>query len=81
VIVGSLLGVAGLVLVVPAPEVGFALLLVSLRLLALEFEWAARAYEPVLRAWERVKAAPRGVKLGVGVAVVAAVVATAWWLG
>jgi len=81
VVAGLLAGVAAIVLVVPFPEVGVPLLLVALRLLALEFEWAARAYEPVLRTWERAKALPLGVKLAVGAAGLAVVAALVLWLG
>jgi hypothetical protein len=81
VAVGLVTGAAAAVLVVPFPELGVPLLLAALRLLALEFEWAARAYEPVLRTWERAKALPLGAKLAVGAAGLAVVGALVLWLG
>ncbi len=44
---GSLLSIFAAVLSVVLPEVGLPLLLVGLRLLAFEFDWAARSYARV----------------------------------
>ena len=77
---GWLASALGLVVVVPAPEVGLPLLLVGLRLLALRYDWAARAYLPVARLWERAKALPSSAKVLVGVVGAVIVVALVWWL-
>jgi hypothetical protein len=77
---GWLAGGASVLLLVPVPELGFPLLLLGLRLLALEYDWAARAYAPVARAWSRLKALPLKVKLGIGLAALALVAGLAWWL-
>jgi hypothetical protein len=42
---------AAVPLVVVLPELGIPLLLLALRLLAIEFEWAARSYAWVLWRW------------------------------
>jgi len=81
VVGGGLAGVVGALLLVPLPELGFPLLLVGLRLLALEYEWAARLYAPVARLWERLKALPRAAKLALTAGTVAVVVALVLWLG
>jgi len=52
----------------------------GLRLLALRYDWAARAYVPVARLWARLKALPATVKLALGVAAVAIVAGIVWWL-
>lgn len=44
VVVGGLLLVASIALIVPLPEVGIPALLVALRLLAAESDWAASSY-------------------------------------
>jgi hypothetical protein len=53
VVAGGTLSIAGLLLLI-APEFGLPLLLLGLRLLALEFDWAARAYARVARLARRV---------------------------
>lgn len=58
---GVVVGVAGLVLVVPLPEAGLPLLLGGLGLLALEFDWAARALAWVTRRAEAVRRWFRGL--------------------
>lgn len=73
----ALLGIA---LVIPLPELGLPLLVVGLRLLALQYTWAAHAYLLVARIWERVKALSSFVKVAVGLAAAAAVAAFVWWL-
>ena len=73
-------GLLGVVLVLPLPELGLPLLVVGLRLLALRYDWAARAYLPVARLWARLKALPHAVKLALGVAAVAVVAGIVWWL-
>jgi len=50
-----LLGVAALPLAVVLPEVGIPAVLVSLRLLAVEFDWAARSYAWLVWRWEQVR--------------------------
>ena len=69
----------GLVAIVPLPEVGLPLLLVGLRLLALRYDWAACAYLPVARLWERVKSLPARAKVAIGLVGVAVVGALVWW--
>jgi hypothetical protein len=49
VVAGGTVSVFGGLLAVIAPELGLPLLLLGLRLLALEFDWAARAYARVAR--------------------------------
>jgi len=73
----SLLGV---VLVLPLPELGLPLLVIGLRLLALRYDWAARAYLPVARLWARLKVLPAPVKLALGVFTVAILAGVVWWL-
>ena len=85
VVAGGTVSVFGGLLSVIAPEFGLPLLLVGLRLLALEFDWAARAYARVARLARRAggrlrKLLPdskRGVVLTV---VVVAVVVLPIWL-
>jgi len=77
---GTTSAFAGLLAVV-APEFGLPLLLLGLKLLALEFDWAARAYARVARMARRVggrlrKLLPRS-KRGVVLTVVTTVVVVA----
>ena len=76
----GVLSVAGVLLVVPAPELGLPLLLVGLRVLALEFEWAARAYVPVARLWDRLRALSLRWKIALAAIAVLVVGAIVWWL-
>ena len=55
-IFGLMTLLAALPLVVVLPEAGVPLLLVALRLLAVEFDWAARAHAYVIWRWGQVKA-------------------------
>jgi hypothetical protein len=75
--VALLLGAA---VVVPLPELGFPLLLVGLRVLALRYDWAARAYLPVAGLWARLRALPLAAKIAIGVAGIAIVAGIVWWL-
>ena len=77
---GWLAGGASVLLLVPVPELGFPLLLVGLRLLALEYDWAARLYAPVARAWAKLKALPLTAKLAIALAALTLVAALVWWL-
>jgi hypothetical protein len=52
-IAGSGVGVLGAILTIVVPELGLPLLLLGLRLLAYEFDWAARAYARVARLLRR----------------------------
>ncbi|HET8967921.1 MAG TPA: hypothetical protein VFN06_00660 [Gaiellaceae bacterium] len=72
-------GLLGVVLVLPLPELGLPLLVVGLRLLALRYDWAARAYLPVANLWARVKNMPAAAKLALGVAAVGIVAGLVWW--
>ncbi len=74
------MGLAGAVLLVPLPELGLPLLLVGLRLLALEYEWAARAYVPVARFWDRVKVLSTRWKIAIAAIAALIVGAIVWWL-
>lgn len=81
VVAGGAVSVFAALLAVIAPEFGVPLLLLGLRLLALEFDWAARAYARVARVARGVGGrfrrllprAKRGVVLTVVVAAVAVV--------
>ena len=71
---------AGAILLVPLPELGLPLLLFGLRLLALQFEWAARAYTPVARLWDRLKALSLRWKIAIAALAVLVVSALVWSL-
>ena len=77
---GGLVGLLGAVLLLPLPELGLPLLLVGLRVLALEYEWAERAYVPVARLWQRLKALSTRWKVAIAACAVLAVGAIVWWL-
>ena len=77
---GGFVAVLGGTLLVPVPELGLPLLLVGLRLLALEYEWAARAYVPVARFWDRVKGLSTRWKIAIAAIGLLAVGAIVWWL-
>ena len=53
---GLLTAVVAVPLVVVLPEIGVPLLLVALRLLAVEFDWAARSYAWVIWRWGQARA-------------------------
>ena len=53
---GLLIGMAAVPLVVVLPELGIPALLLALRLLAVEFDWAARCYAWVVWRWGRLRA-------------------------
>ena len=81
---GSLLSVFAVVLSVVLPEVGLPLLLAGLRLLAFEFDWAARSYARVYRFAGKLRKKARnlsphtkGALLATGILVAAAL---AIWL-
>jgi hypothetical protein len=78
---GFLLLGCGALLLLPVPEVGLPLLIASLGLLALEFDWAARllalavlARERLRRRFEALSPAGRVAAVVVPLAVLAAVV-------
>lgn len=73
-VAGSLVALVGVVLLIPLPEVGVPATLAGLGLLALEFEWAARALERVELAWARFKQLPLAVRLGVAIVLAAILV-------
>jgi hypothetical protein len=77
---GGFVALLGGTLLVPVPELGLPLLLVGLRLLALEYEWAARAYVPIARLWDRAKALPAHWKIAIAAVCIFAVGAIVWWL-
>lgn len=77
---GGLVGLLGAMLLLPLPELGLPLLLVGLRVLALEYEWAARAYVPVARLWQRLKALSIRWKIAIAALAVLAVGAIVWWV-
>lgn len=74
---GVVAGVAAVPLVVVLPELGVPLLLVALRLLAVEFDWAARAYAWVIWRWGQAKAWYRGASAGVRALVIVVLLAIA----
>lgn len=83
---GVLAGLAGAVLTIPLPEIGVPLLLIGLRLLAFQFEWAARWYAHVAWRWQRLRAwwrtKPRWLREVViwgSIAVI--VLLVLWWRG
>lgn len=53
-VAGAVAGLAAIPLAIVLPELGIPLLLVALRLLAVEFDWAARAYAWVIWRWHQV---------------------------
>ncbi|MEP7223778.1 MAG: hypothetical protein ABI783_02310 [Actinomycetota bacterium] len=79
---GALAGLSGavLLLLLVVPELGLPLLLVGLRLLALEYEWAGRAYVPVARLWDRLKALAMRWKIAIAAVAVLCVGGIVWWL-
>ena len=77
---GGFAGLVGALLVLPLPELGLPLLLTGLRLLALEYEWAARAFVPVARLWDRVKALSFAWKVAIAAVAVLAIAGLLWWL-
>ena len=74
---GVVAGVAAVPLVVVLPELGVPLLLVALRLMAVEFDWAARGYAWVIWRWGQVKAWYRGASARVRALVIVALIALA----
>lgn len=78
--VAIVISIVGVVLLIE-PEIGLPVLLGGLRLLAYEFDWAARSYARVERRWQRVRARYKRLlssKLRVvGVAVVLAIAVAA----
>jgi hypothetical protein len=85
VVVGAgILSVAGLLLLLPFPDVGLPLLLVALGLLSLEFDWAARLLGRVI-TWAadirmRFQRLSRSNKAVVGVVALGLIVLFAWVL-
>jgi hypothetical protein len=83
-IAGSGVGVLGAILTIVVPELGLPLLLLGLRLLAYEFDWAARAYARVarlLRRWrEWFRRLSSWKKVGLVTAAVLIVAAVVVWL-
>lgn len=82
--IGALLLIASIPLIVVFPEAGIPVLLIALRLLAVEVDWAARAY--VWTDWRFCQARdwlyrqPRAVHwaMGIGFLVLGAVIV--WWI-
>jgi hypothetical protein len=52
----------------------------GLRLLALEYEWAARAFAPVARLWDRVKALSLAWRTAIAAVAILAIAGLLWWL-
>ena len=81
---GSLLSVFAAALSLVLPEFGLPLLLVGLRLLAFEFDWAARAYAYVYQLAGKVRRKARNLsprtKSALLVVAVLAAAALATWL-
>ncbi len=55
VLLGLLLLIVALLILIPLPELGVPATLLALRLLAVEFEWAARGYAWVAWRWEQLR--------------------------
>ncbi|MGH3096635.1 MAG: PGPGW domain-containing protein [Streptosporangiales bacterium] len=53
-VAGVCTSIVGAILLIE-PELGLPVLLVGLRLLAYEFDWAARLYARVARSWQRLR--------------------------
>ena len=83
-IAGSVVGILGAILTIVVPEFGLPLLLLGLRLLAYEFDWAARAYARVarlLRRWrEWFRRLSSWKKVGLVTAAVLILAAVVVWL-
>lgn len=83
-LVGAILLLASVPLVVVLPELGVPAALVALRLLAVEVDWAAKAYAWIdwrfsqARRWYRRQ--PRAVRTGVVLALLALAAALVWLL-
>ena len=81
---GLLIALAAVPLVVVLPELGIPALLLALRLLAVEFDWAARSYTWLVWRWEHVRAwyrsRSRSVRALVIVALLAVAIALLWLL-
>jgi len=81
---GIVAAVAAVPLVLVLPELGVPLLLLALRLLAVEFDWAAHSYAWVLWRWQQAVAwfhgASRPVRTLVVLALLAVGVALLWLL-
>ena len=75
--VGLVAAIAAVPLVVVLPELGVPLLLLALRLLAVEFDWAARSYAWVIWRWEQAKAWYHGASAPVRALVVFVLLALA----
>ena len=75
--VGLVAGVAAVPLVPVLPELGVPLLLLALRLLAVEFDWAARGYAWVIWRWGQVRAWYHGASAPVRALVVLVLLALA----
>ncbi len=77
---GTVLFVVGAAFVLPLPEAGLPLLLAGIGLLALEFDWAVRAHERVLRLAARLRALPRWARAAAAAGFVALGVGLFLWL-
>lgn len=81
---GLVAAVASLPLVVVLPELGIPLLLLALRLLAIEFDWAAHAYAWVIWRWDQSKTwfhnASKPAQAATMLVLVALAVALVWLL-
>ena len=83
IIAGAVLTAAGVVLIVPLPEVGLPLVVGGLRLLGRRYRWAARANARVdavaVAAGVRWRRSSRLVKIVVVALVVLVVAGLGWW--
>ncbi len=81
--VGLVAAIVAVPVVVVLPELGVPLLLLALRLLAVEFDWAARSYAWVIWRWGQAKARYAGASAPVralAVLVLLALAAGLLWL-
>jgi hypothetical protein len=72
---GLVVFVASIPLIVVAPELGLPLVLVALRMLALEFDWAAKAYARIEWRWRRFRTWWRGRSRALRAAVILGAIA------
>lgn len=83
-VIGAGLFVASIPLIVVFPEAGIPVLLIALRILAVEVDWAARAYVWTdwrfcqARDWLYRQPLAVHVAMGIGFVVVAAIIV--WWI-
>ncbi|CAA9466040.1 MAG: hypothetical protein AVDCRST_MAG65-294 [uncultured Solirubrobacteraceae bacterium] len=83
-VIGLVLGLASLPLMLLLPEIGAPAMLLALRLLAVEFDWAAHAYAWLLWRWEQLRGWFRTrsptLRALISVVLLALAALLVWWL-